>query len=277
MTARARLTRWLVAGVLAIIAFLALYPIFFMVIGSLKTGREFTANPLGLPVDWLNFSNYIGLGNQFDVVRLVSNTAIYIAFALVLSMLLAVPAAYAIAKLRFPGSTLLFAAIVASLGVPTISILVPDYLLFVQAGFADSPVGVIAMWTAQSLPGSIFLISAVIRALPDELIEAATIDGARYPRLMRSVVIPLAVPGIVTASIFNITGWWNDLLIPLVFFQSSEKQTLTAAIATIGQRMSVSDVPQIITALLVSSSFPILLYILLQNYIRRGLVMGSVK
>ena len=81
----------------------------------------------------MTFENYVALGNQFNVVRLLRNTGVYIACALVLVMLLAVPAAYALAKLRFPGSTLLFAAIVASMGMPIISILVPDYLLFVRA------------------------------------------------------------------------------------------------------------------------------------------------
>lgn len=276
MNAVRRITRGLLVVVLSLVAVAALYPLVFMALNSLKNPREFGDNPLSLPPRF-DLGNYIGLTNHFDVGRLIGNTILYAAISLAACLVISIPASYALAKIRFRGSTLLFTFIVASLGVPTIAILVPDYLLFVQAGFADSPVAVIAMWTGRSLPGTIFLVSAVLRALPDELAEAATIDGAGYLRILWSIVLPLSIPGVVTASIFNVTAWWNDLLVPLVFFQSEEKQTLTAGVATIGQRLATNDVPQTITGLLVASVLPIVLYLFLQGYIRRGLVMGSVK
>jgi ABC-type glycerol-3-phosphate transport system permease component len=85
------------------------------------------------------------------------------------------------------------------------------------------------------------------------------------------------MPGIITASIFDLTSWWNDLLVPLVFIQSDEKQTITGSIASLGQRLAGADYPLSIAALLVSSAAPMLLYVFLQSYIRRGLVMGSVQ
>ncbi len=268
--------RWGISGLLAVLAVAALAPLLYMITTSFRTLQEFASDPLALPAT-LNPENYIGLSSRFDVVQLIGNTAAYAGVALVICMTIAIPASYALAKLRFRGATLLFVGIVATMGVPMISILVPDYLLFVQLGFEDSPVGVIGMWVARALPSTIFLIASVLRALPDELIEAATLDGAGYFRRMRSIVIPLGLPGIVTASIFNITGWWNDLLVPLVFLQSDDKQTLNAGVATIGQRMVTSDVPQTVTGLLVSSTVPIILYVILQGNIRKGLVMGSVK
>ncbi len=271
------LARWGATLLLTVLAIAAIYPLFFMITGSLKHSIEFDTNPLALPTDWTNFENFVALGNRFNVFRLLGNTALYASISLALCLLIAIPASYALAKLRFPGSRIVFGVIVASMGIPIIAILVPDYLLFVSLGFADSPVGVIGMWTVRSLPGSIFLITALLRSLPDELIEAAKVDGASYLRTMISIILPLSVPGIVTASIFNITGWWNDLLVPLVFLQSEEKQTITGSVATIGQRLAATDYPLTIAALLVSSAAPVLLYMFLQSYIRRGLVMGSVK
>jgi raffinose/stachyose/melibiose transport system permease protein len=269
--------RWIAALGLALLAVAALYPIFFMVTGSVKGSLEFLDHPIGLPRNWLNLENFVALGNRFNVLRILGNTASYAGCALLVTLALALPASYALAKLHFRGRQVVFALVVASMGIPIIAILVPDYLFFVRVGFSDSPVSVVGMWVVRALPGSIFLISALLRALPDELIEAAKIDGASYPRIMLSIVLPLSVPGIVTASIFNVTGWWNDLLVPLVFLQSDEKQTITGSIASLGQRLAGADYPLSIAALLVSSAAPMLLYVFLQSYIRRGLVMGSIK
>ncbi|WP_020577879.1 carbohydrate ABC transporter permease [Actinopolymorpha alba] len=277
MTAAKRIGRGLTTIALSLVALAAVYPILFMATGSLKRSLEFMDDPIGLPRNWLNFENFIALGNRFDVVRILANTAGYAACALVVTLVLAVPASYALAKLRFAGSQVILGLVVASMGIPIIAILVPNYLFFVGLGFGDSPVSVIGMWVARALPGSIFLITAVIRVLPDELIEAAKVDGATYRRVMLDIVVPLSVPGFVTASIFNLTGWWNDLLVPLVFLHSDEKQTLTASIASLGQRLAGADYPLSMAALLVSSAAPMLLYVVLQSYVRRGLVMGSVK
>ncbi|WP_152365952.1 carbohydrate ABC transporter permease [Microlunatus speluncae] len=263
--------------VLSLLAVTAVYPLFFMIITSVKGSTEFLDDPIALPRNWANVENFTALNNRFDVVRILGNTVVYAAAALVITLALAVPASYALAKLRFRGQQVVYALVVGSMGIPMIAILVPNYLFFVGLELSDSPISVIGMWVARSLPGSIFLITAIMRALPDELIESAKLDGARYPQLMRRIVVPLAVPGIVTASVFNLTGWWNDLLVPLVFLQSGEKQTITGSIATLGQRLAGSDYPLSVAALLLSSLAPIILYVILQGYIRRGLVMGSIK
>ncbi len=272
-----RLGRTVATVLLSLLAVAAVYPLFFMIITSVKGSTEFLDDPIGLPQNWANLENFTALNNRFDVLRILGNTALYAVVALVITLVLAVPASYALAKLRFYGHQVVYALVVGSMGIPMIAILVPNYLFFVGLGLSDSPLSVIGMWVARSLPGSIFLITAIMRALPDELIESAKVDGARYPQLMRRIVVPLAVPGIVTASVFNLTGWWNDLLVPLVFLQSGEKQTITGSIATLGQRLAGSDYPLSIAALLLSSLAPIILYVILQGYIRRGLVMGSIK
>lgn len=277
MTVGRSLPRWAATAGLTVLALFAVYPLYFMVSSSVKTSLEFLESPIGLPQNWLNLENFVALDNRFNILRILGNTASYAACALVVTLAVALPASYALAKITFPGRRLVFGLVVASMGIPGIAVLIPNYLFFVNLGFFDSPVSVVGMWTARALPGSIFLITALLRTLPDELIEAARMDGATYPRIMASIVLPLSVPGIVTASIFNVTGWWNDLLTPLVFLQSDEKQTITGSIATLGQRLAGSDYPLSIAALVASSAAPILLYVFLQNYIRRGLVMGSVK
>ncbi|MDH2442851.1 carbohydrate ABC transporter permease [Amnibacterium sp. CER49] len=264
-------------GLLSLLALLAVYPILFMAIGSVKGTFEFFDSPLALPRNWFNFENYRALASRFDLIRLLGNTGVYAGVALALSLLLALPISYALAKLSFPGRRILFGLVVGSMGIPTIAILIPDYLFFVGAGFGGTGVSVIGVWTARSLPGTIFLLTALLRALPSELIEAAKLDGAGYLKTMTSVVVPLSVPGLVTASIFSLTAWWNDVLIPVVFLQEGSAQTITGGVATLGQRLATQDFPLTMAGLLVAAAAPILLYLLLQGYIRRGLVMGAVK
>jgi ABC-type glycerol-3-phosphate transport system permease component len=273
----AKLARWGATAILAVLAVAAVYPLLFMIAGSVKTSDEFFSNPIGLPQDWGYLDNFVGLNSRFNVLRLLANTATYALCSLVLCLSIALPASFTLAKLRFRGSRVVFALFVGSMGIPVIAILVPNYLTFVRLGLSDSAVPVVAMWTVRALPGSIFLITALLRALPDELFDAGKVDGAGYFRTMFSIVLPLSVPGLVTASIFNLTSWWNDLLVPLVFIQTEDKQTITGSVATIGQRLAGTDYPLTIAALLVSSAAPMILYMILQGYIRQGLIMGAVK
>jgi ABC-type glycerol-3-phosphate transport system permease component len=140
----------------------------------------------------------------------------------------------------------------------------------------DTPLPVVLLWAATSVPGNIFLLSSLMRSIPSDILEAARIDGAGYLETLLRMILPLSLPGIVTVLIFNITAWWNDLLIPLVFIGQAEKTTVTAAAATLGSRFSM-DYPLVLTGLFLASLPPILAYIVLQRFIRQGLVLGAVK
>ena len=268
--------RILIVVVLASIAFVAVYPLFFMFITSLKTSIEFAVDPLALPENWLNTANLIDMWRRFDVPRLFLNSVFYCTAALAITLIVSFPAAYAVARLDFIGRRAFFIFAVVTMAVPGIAYIVPLYTLFADLGIIDSPLAVILAWSASATPGTIFLLSSFMRALPRELLEAAEVDGAGYFRPRRSVVLRLSAPGIVTVTVFNVTSWWNDLLTPLVFLQSDSNATLTLGVANIVSRYN-SNVPLFVTGLLLASIPPILTYILCQRYIRDGLVMGAVK
>jgi raffinose/stachyose/melibiose transport system permease protein len=153
---------------------------------------------------------------------------------------------------------------------------VPSYVMMANLGLIDTSLPVVLLWAATSVPGNVFLLSSLMRSIPSEVLEAARIDGAGYVETLLRIVLPLSVPGIVTVMIFNITAWWNDLLIPLVFIGQEANTTVTAAAATLGSRFSM-DYPLVLTGLLLASLPPLAAYIVLQRYIRRGLVLGAVK
>jgi ABC-type glycerol-3-phosphate transport system permease component len=262
--------------VLTLIALIAVYPIAFMGLGSFKTSLEYINDPLGWPASFGHIDNYLAMYYRFDVLGLVRNTGSYILMAAVLSLGVAVPASYAFAKLRFPFRVGLRTALIATLIMPPITFLVPAYVMMAQLRLLDTPLPVVLIWAATSVPGTVFLLSALMRSIPTEVLEAARIDGAGYFETLGRIVVPLSLPGLVTVLIFNVTAWWNDLLIPLVFLQSAESQTVTVAAALLGSRFGM-DFPLVITGLFLASIPPILAYLLLQGYIRRGLVVGAVK
>jgi ABC-type glycerol-3-phosphate transport system permease component len=269
-------TRTGIVAILALFAAAALYPILFMFFTSFRTSVEYTNNPLAWPQSFTYVDNFVSMFRNFDVIHLFLNTILYIALAAAISLLVSVPAAFAIAKLRFPLKRLLFIAIITSMVIPAITFIIPDYILMTDFNLVDNLWSVVLLWAATSVPGSIFLLSALTRSLPNELVEATKVDGANYFHMMIRVVIPMIVPGIVTITIFNVTTWWNDLLIPLIFLQSDTNKTMTAAVATIVGRYS-TDYPQLMAGLLMAALPPVLIYIFLQSYIRRGMVMGAVK
>ncbi len=262
--------------ILAFLAIVAIYPIVFMGLSSFRTSVEFLKNPLGWPETFRYTDNFQSMRIRFDIPQLFANTALYIALASLVTMSAAIPAAFSFAKMRFRFSGQLRLMLIGTLIIPAITVLIPNYVFMSRVGLVDTMWSVVLFWSALAIPGNVFLLSSLMRSLPNELLEAARLDGAGYLETLRRIVIPLSVPGLITVSIFNVTAWWNDLLIPLVFLQTDEQMTVTVGMATIVGRFS-TDYPQLLCGLFLASLPPIVVYILLQRFIRRGLVIGAVK
>jgi raffinose/stachyose/melibiose transport system permease protein len=261
---------------LALFAAMAVWPIFYMASASLKTSSEFIRDPLALPQTLSYFDNYRALWIRFDIPQLFLNTVFYIALSSLLSLSVSVPASFAIAKLRFPFRSVLRFMLIGTLIIPVITYVVPSYVMMADLGFVDTYKSVVLLWAATSVPGNVFLLSSLMRGIPDEVLESARLDGAGYVEMMRRIVIPLSFPGLITITIFNVTGWWNDLLVPLIFLQSNHQMTVTVGMATIVGRLS-TNYPLLLAGLFTASIPPMLAYILLQRFIRQGLVIGAIK
>jgi ABC-type glycerol-3-phosphate transport system permease component len=262
--------------VLAMFAVLSLYPIAFMAVGSLKQSSEFLRDPLALPRDWTFIDNFRAIWIRFDILRLFLNTVTYIALSSAITLAVSIPASFAIAKLDFPFRNLLRLLLIGTLIIPVITYIVPSYVMMANWGFAGNYKSVVLLWSATSVPGNVFLLSSLMRGIPNEILESAKIDGAGYFQTLGRIVIPLSLPGLITISIFNVTGWWNDLLVPLIFLQSDRQMTVTVGMATIVGRLS-TNYPLLLAGLLTASIPPIVAYILLQRFIRQGLVIGAIK
>lgn len=271
-----RVSRLGIVLVLSVIAVVAIYPLVFMGLSSFRTSFEYLANPVGMPDSFSYTENFLAVYYRFDLLRLFGNTFWYILLASLLTLAVAVPASFTFAKARFPGRERLRIAMIATLIMPPVTFLVPSYVMMARLGLIDTSVPLVLLWAATATPATIFLLSALMRSIPDEILEAARIDGAGYFEVLLRIAIPLSVPGLVTVMIFNVTAWWNDLLLPLVLIGDQDKTTVTVAAASVGARFSM-DYPLVLTSLFLASIPPLLAYIILQRFIRRGLVAGAIK
>jgi multiple sugar transport system permease protein len=183
-------------------------------------------------------------------------------------------AGYAFAKLRFRGRERLFQLLLAALVVPAQVAMLPLFLLMKQLGLVDSYWGVIL--PAMASVFGIFLVRQYARSIPDELVEAARIDGAGELRIFFRIVLPLLRPVLATLAVFTFMASWNDFMWPLIVLTGQEHYTLPVAIASLS-REHVMDVELMMAGAVVTVAPVLALFLLLQRHYIHGLLLGSVK
>jgi ABC-type glycerol-3-phosphate transport system permease component len=267
--------KWLVTFVLVVVAVVALYPLVFTVLNSLKTRTGYAQNPLGLPLD-ISFENYVETFVRMDVPRLLINSIITTGGGLLLSTVAALFIAYAVTKLRIKGGNLIFLFIIAMLVIPSQVVIYPLYETILDLGLGGTYQGLIFSYAAFGLPISTYMLAAFFRAIPDELIEAARIDGAGELRILFQMMLPISTPAIAALSILNFVWMWNDLLLPLVIMGGSDKTTLMVGVALLSGQYDVS-IPLISAGLIVALLPVMIVYLLFQRQILSGALAGAVK
>ena len=262
---------------------LTIAPLLYMVIVSFMPRGESGILPTPLwPSHW-SLENYHELlvrrlidGAWFDyrIVPALFNSVAIAAISTLLGLLLTVPAGYAFAKLRFRGRERLLKFLIASLVVPGQVAMLPLFLIFKQLGLVNSYGGVIL----PSLAGifAILFVRQATLAIPDEMIDAARIDGASEARIYVTIVLPLLTPIVVTLALFMFLGSWNDFLWPLIVLADQHLYTLPVAVAAIAREHS-ADGELMMAAAVVTTMPVLLLFLAMQRYYLTGLLGGSVK
>jgi multiple sugar transport system permease protein len=217
-----------------------------------------------------NFSRVL---SSSDIPRWTVNSLLYSLVSVALVLLFAAMAGYAFAKKKFPGREIMFWAFLATLMVPFQATLIPSYILVAKLDWVDSYWGLIVPTLANSQ--AVFLMRQFILQLPDELFEAAEIDGAPEWRIFTTIVLPLVRPVLATLGIFVFLWHWNDFLWPLVIGQSGHMQTLTVGLATLQtQAVPINQVMAGATITVVPS---LLVFGLLQRYLTDSIAMSGLK
>lgn len=272
-----RIGRVLIFLVLFILAISFVYPILFMFINSLKTLKEYYYSPFTLPdlsnLQWSNFGNMI---SQFKILGLLKNSFIVSFFTVVGLIGLGTLASYAFAKIKFPGSRGLYLAFLVTLFVPAQVTMIPMYINFAKIGLVNNWLGVVIANWAMFLPETIMLMTANFKGIPDEIIEAATIDGCGFFGRLWNVVIPMGWPAISLTIIFFFINSWNDLFTPMIMLKSMDKRTVMVALnSLVGQ--FTGNPPYQFAGLVLAALPALLVYIFLQKSIVNGMSMGAIK
>ncbi len=255
----------------------SLFAFAWVVVGSLKSNSEFFAGMWSLP-SRLHFENYVnalagsGLGRDFI------NTIIVITVAVVLLLVICAPAAYVLARIKFPGVNWIATAFIVGIGIPVQVFVIPLFFLMARLGLSDSLVGLIIVYVVTSLPFTIFLLRGFFYSLPSQLEEAAAIDGCTRFQTFLLVMLPLARAGMITATIFNVVFLLNDFLLALTFMQSNEKFTLSLGLYGLyGNMRYTGDWVALFAGFTIIMVPSLIVYLFLSRNIIEGLTMGATK
>jgi multiple sugar transport system permease protein len=271
---RRLLASLLVNGLLVAAAALALAPLLWMVSVSLMAPGEADSFPPPLLPGAPSLAAYRELFAHQGMARYFANSLFLASAATGLSLLFNVTAGYAFAKLRFAGRERLFQVLMGALVIPAQVAMIPLFLMLKPLGLVNNFAGVLIP-TAAGVFG-VFLVRQYALSIPDELLEAARVDGAGELRLFAAVVLPALSPVIVTLATFTFLAAWNDFMWPLIVLSDDRLYTLPIALASLS-REHVQDSQLMMAGAVVTVAPVLLLFVFLQRYYLRGLLAGSVK
>jgi alpha-1,4-digalacturonate transport system permease protein len=254
--------------------FVVLAPVLWFVLSSFKDATDLGARPPKiLPTRWA-LENYTEAFEMYNYMRYFTNSVFVTTVATLLTLLINSMAAYAFAKYNFRGRDGLFVMTLAMIMIPLQVILIPMYLVVSSLGLVNTYWGMII--PAAATPTGVFIIRQYMLTIPDELIEAARIDGAGEFRIFARIVLPLCRPALAVVAIFSILWRWNDFLWPLLIAQKEELYTLPVALALLNGQLVVPY--NIVLAMSVMSIIPVLfMFVFMQRQIVQGIAQTGIK
>jgi N-acetylglucosamine transport system permease protein len=252
-------------------------PLLWAVVSSLKTDDEILNEPWAPPSD-LHFENWSRAWTAASTGRYFFNSLIVVGGALALTMLLGSLVAYALARYQFRGNRFIYYTFVAAIFFPVFLALVPLFFVVRQLGLLGTYHGLILVYAAYAVPFTVFFLHAFFRTLPDEVAEAAVLDGCSHSAVFFRVMLPLARPGLVAVGIFNFLGLWNQYLLPLVLNPDPDRYVLAQGLAALSVSQGYrSDWSGLFAGLTIAMLPVLVAYVAFQRHIRAGMTAGAVR
>jgi multiple sugar transport system permease protein len=268
-------------AVSVIFAALFIFPIYVAITSSLKGPKEAARIPPTLFPHQLSFQNYADLrGNEssINVFHNIGNSVMVSVGATIATVVIATLGGYAFAKLRFPGSNVVFFASLATFMIPFQAIITPLYIVLKDLGLQNTLLGLGLVYTTFNLPFGLFLMRNSFSAVPSTLEEAALIDGCRPLAAMWRVMLPVALPGVITTALFTFFATWNEFFAALILISDQSKFTLPVTLTLVSSGVFGSINWGLLQAGVAVTMVPcIVLYLLLQRYYVGGLLSGALK
>jgi raffinose/stachyose/melibiose transport system permease protein len=261
--------------VLIFFALLCLIPILWVVANSLKTTREIALNPLGLPTSF-HWQNYVEAWTVGRFGKYFANSVI-VSIPIVLgTVALSCLAGYGFARFKLPGGKLVFYLFLLGLTVPFQSIMIPLFYLLRDVGFLGTYWAMIVPSIALGLPFGIFFMRAFFLRLPEELADAAKIDGASEFGVFWKVMLPLSLPAVAAQVVFQFAGAWNSFMVPLIYVQKEELRPLVLGLMFFKSRYT-QNIPLTMAGAMIVMLPIVVIYLIFQRKFIQGMTSGALK
>jgi N-acetylglucosamine transport system permease protein len=262
---------------LAIWTIIVIVPFLWVVLSSFKTTKEILASPFSLPAHW-QFDNYAHAWTDAGIRQFFLNTVIVVSAALVLVMLLGSMCAYVLARFKFPGARFIYYLMLAGLTFPVFLAIVPLFFVLKNIGLINTLPGLIMVYVAFALPFTVFFLYAFFRTLPDDVYEAALIDGAGEWRAFFRIMLPMARPGIAAVAIFNFLGLWNQFLLPVALNTDQSRYVLTQGMASFASQAGYAvDFGALFAAVVITVVPVLIVYVIFQRRLEGSVSRGTFR
>jgi len=256
-------------------AFLIIIPLYFVVISAFKNNSQIITTPLALP-SALDFNKFLQAQSNVNLLRAMLISVVVAIGAEILTLVLAFPAAYAIARMQTRLASLTEAIFSLGFLIPSLAILMPVYLMTAKAGLLYHPIALVILYPAFSLPLSLILLTSFMRKLPRELEESAVMDGGNVLQIIIYIFFPICMPGILTVLVLNFINIWNEYLFALILMDSNNR-TVQLALALLRANQRSVDYGLIAAGVLISMIPVFIIFIFFQDRIMSGMLTGAIK
>ena len=252
-------------------------PLLWTLLTSFKTTREIFASPFALPTSF-NFVNYVNAWTTAGIGSYFVNTVIVVASALVIVMVLGAMCSYVLARFQFFGNRAIYYLMLAGLTFPIFLAIVPLFFTLRNFGLLNTLPGLIVTYVAFALPFTVFFLFSFFRALPEEIAEAAAIDGAGEWSTFFRVMLPMAKNGMASVLIFNFLGLWNQFLIPVALNTNVQNYVLSQGMANFASQAGYSvDFGALFAAVVITVAPVLVVYVIFQRQLQGSVSQGTSK
>ena len=258
---------------------IVLIPFYVMVMTSLKNQAELVQNPLDFSLDlsrgWELFSSYEELLTEFNFGSYLWTSFYVSVLTVVITLLFSIPGAYAIARLRFKGQSVMSRSILLIYMVPMIVLALPIYIAFSMTGLRNTIFGIVLIYPVTTIPVALYMLQGYFRGLPHEVEEAGLMDGLNRLQVIWKITLPLSLPALASVALYVFMIAWNEFLLAFMLLDDPSKFTLTRGIASLNS----SEIPrQHLMAGAVIATVPIMaIFLGLERFVTKGMTAGSVK
>lgn len=263
--------------ILGLWSLFTMFIILWVIMSSLKTNNELFNDVWALPEE-LHWENYTKALFAVEMELYMLNSLAVVLVSVLVILLLSAPASYVLSRKKFKGSNIITMAFIAGIGIPVPLLFIPLFSILTAFNINNTLFGLGALFVALSLPFTVYMLTGFFGSLPVELEEAAIIDGASDFQVFFRVMLPLGLPGLITAAIFNFIGLWNEYQLALVFLNDPNKSTLSLGLYSLSNGMEYTgDWVGLMAGVVIVMIPTILLYIFLSEKMISGITMGAVK